>query len=250
MQQLRPRSQSLVLAILALALVTLSCQRPRLASRTKGGEGKEHIAALQAQDRSLAAMSRDGLTGGKVVFDDRFEGKTLGQTWRPHPRVQVLEGWLRLQNVKNEPPVWLNMPLPNKVRVEFDARALTEDGDLKIEIFGDGVHHQSGYILVFGAHRNSEDWFARLDEHGKDRKDRPTIGVKKGQIYHMAVVRTDHVVRWFIDGEPFMFFDDKEPLRGKGHAFFAFNNWTSPVEFDNVQVFDLAAAAPKGTKKP
>ncbi len=197
------------------------------------------------QRRGVAAALFDshGLEGGRLVFSDDFAGTTLSESWLAHPKAKVAEGWLRLENVRNEPPLWLKVPLPEQVRVEFEARALTADGDIKVEIFGDGVRHESGYILVFGAHRNVEDWFARLDEHGPDRVTRASRGVVQDRVYRMAVVRTDHRVRWFVDGEPFLLFDDPSPLRGPEHAYFAFNNWTSAVAFRGVRVYDLGAAA-------
>ncbi len=180
-----------------------------------------------------------GLQGGELIFEDDFSGKLLGPRWKPHPRAKVTDGELRLAKNKNVPPVWLDVKLPEKVRVEFDAKALGPDGDIKFEIFGDGNAHQTGYILVFGAHKNTEDWFARLDEHGADRIARQTTGVEKDRVYHMAIVRTDHTVRWFMDGLPFLMFEDPEPLHGDDHAYFAVNTWDAPLAFDNVKVFDL-----------
>jgi hypothetical protein len=186
-------------------------------------------------------QSKAGLTGGALVFSEDFSQPQLGAHWTPspHPKAQVVDGWLRIERNRNEPPLWLNVKLPERVRVEFDARSRSDEGDIKVEIFGDGQAHASGYILVFGAHSNKEDWLARLDEHGADRKVRPSQGAKRDQVYRFAIVRTDNTLRWFIDGEPFMSFDDPAPLRGDKHAFFALNTWNAPLEFDNIQVFSL-----------
>jgi len=205
------------------------------------------LAACQAdpgrkrrQAGAVQSFSMDGLTGGELLFEDGFEGTKLGDGWNPHPRARLVEGWLHIEKNRNEPPIWTTQALPEKVRVEFDARARSDEGDIKFEVFGDGEAHQSGYIVVFGAHNNSEDWFARLDEHGPDRITRATVGVEKDRVYHFALVRTDSQVRCFVDGNPFLMFEDPDPLVGTGHQFFAFNTWDSPLEFDNVKVFDLS----------
>ena len=41
--------------------------------------------------------------------------------------------------------LWRNDPIPETVRIELEAQA-GPDGDIRIEIFGDGEHHESGYV--------------------------------------------------------------------------------------------------------
>jgi len=36
-----------------------------------------------------------------------------------------------------------------------------------------------------------------------------------------------------------MLIDVAEPLTGSNHAWFAFNNWISPVQFDNLAIYEL-----------
>jgi hypothetical protein len=209
-----------------------------LASACQADPGRKQRRAAAG---STASFSDEGLSGGKLVLEEGFEASPA-PSLKPHSKAKMSEGWLHLAKLRNEPPVWVDFALPEKVRIEFLARALSNDGDIKVEVFGDGVAHQSGYILVFGAHKNQEDWFARLDEHGPDRVTRASAGVVKDKLYKMAIVRTDGRVRWFVDGEPFLMFDDPEPLKGEGHRYFAFNNWDAPVEFDELKIFDLGAA--------
>lgn len=198
------------------------------------------LFSCQADPGRRQTVSTDGIEGGKLIFEDAFERATLGSDWTVNPAAKIVGGWLQIQGNKNEPPVWLlSTTLPEKVRVEFDARSLSDQGDIKFEAFGDGEKHASGYIMVYGAHSNKEDWFARLDEHGKDRLVRRSSKVIKDKIYHMALVRTDNRVRWFIDGRPFFSYDDKNPLQGPKHAYFAFNDWDVPLQFDNLKVYDL-----------
>lgn len=181
---------------------------------------------------------------GGLVFSDDFERAELGDAWTRGTgeagtgEWTIKDGWLTGSALKND-PLWLSSPLPRQVRVEFDAKALTDVGDLKIEVFGDGENHASGYILIFGGWNNSLDVIARLDEHGDDRMARATRKVEKDRVYKMAVERSDSTVKWFIDGELFMSYPDDEPLTGPKHAHFAFSDWLAAVAFDNVKVFRL-----------
>lgn len=224
----------------ALSLLSFACQDdPGRIRRAPAPQG-------QAAAGDPGQFAVEHLEGGELLFEDDFSSPTLGGHWvpSPHPRARVISGWLHIANNKNEPPLWLKLELPEKVRIELDVRTRSGDGDIKVELFGDGQKHQSGYILVHGAHKNAEDWFARLDEHGGDRVTRPSQGAAKDKVYHWALVRTDNRVRWYIDGEPFLMFDDPQPLRGPQHAYFGVNTWVVPLEFDNVKVFNLKGAAP------
>jgi hypothetical protein len=42
-----------------------------------------------------------------------------------------------------------------------------------------------------------------------------------------------------VDGETLFSFDDAEPLRGKGHEYFAFNGWEAEVCFDDLRITPL-----------
>jgi len=178
-------------------------------------------------------------TTTKVPFSDDFQREALGEHWfatggfwRP------VDGWLYSPGVKNN-PLWLRAALPRDVAVEFDVRAEDSDGDIKCEVFGNGRDHASGYVLVFGGWSNSVSIIARLDEHGKDRKERRDRKVEKGRSYHFRIERKGNVLSWFIDGEPFMSFDDTDPLEGDGHDRFALGTWVNDVYFDNVSVTPL-----------
>ena len=92
-----------------------------------------------------------------VVERDFF---STGGLWR------TLGGELLSPGVKNN-PLWLKAKLPQNVAVEFDARSMSPEGDVKVEIFGDGTDHASGYVLIQGGWNNSLSIIARLDEHGQ-----------------------------------------------------------------------------------
>ncbi len=159
-------------------------------------------------------------------------------TWK------IEKGRLLAQKIYNA-ALWLKQPLPDKVRIEFDARAETETGDVKCEVFGDGEHHQSGYILIGGGWNNTVMCIARQDEHGEDRKQDNRcpkraggrkVCVEPGVDYKWTIVRTDDAVRWYLDGTLFLTFDDWDPVMGKH---FAFNNWEAKVTYDNLKIYDL-----------
>lgn len=202
------------------------------------------IWACQTREIGGTAASAPMSEGGTLVFSDDFARNAIGEHWKRGtgeggPGQWTLhQGWIQGQRLRND-PLWLQTPLPEKVRVEFEAMAMTEVGDIKVEIFGNGDDHESGYVLIFGGWNNSLDVIARLDEHGQDRRARTSKKVVADQLYQMAIERTDGTLRWYVDGELFMSYDDASPLRGEGHQYFAFSNWDALVRFRNVKVYAL-----------
>ncbi|MGZ3458496.1 MAG: hypothetical protein ACXU86_08310, partial [Archangium sp.] len=141
------------------------------------------------------------------------------------------------------------------------------------EIFGDGSDHASGYVLIHGGWNNSLSIIARLDEHGASldslqrqarhvseqnggkgaglvetgvfqknthlRVEARPYPVEMGRTYHWRIERRGSLLRWFIDGKPFMEFEDPLPLEGKGHDRFGFSSWESQLFFDNLKIEPL-----------
>jgi hypothetical protein len=176
-------------------------------------------------------------------FEERFERESLGPdyfTTGMHWRIDHGELWA--PEAKNN-PLWLRMRLPPEVAVEFDARSETttgdRKGDIKFEIFGDGRNHASGYVCIFGGWNNTVSVIARQDEHGALRKERKDRKVEAHRTYHMRVERRGQRLRWLIDGEPFLEYDDPHPLTGPGHDRFAFSGWAADLFFDNLRVEPL-----------
>jgi len=102
------------------------------------------------------------------AFEDRFERDEVGPDWWSAGGPWLVRGGeLRGAGTRNN-PLWLRMRLPVDVAVEFTARSETatgsRPGDVKIEIFGNGRDHASGYVLVFGGWGNATSVIARLDE--------------------------------------------------------------------------------------
>ncbi|NVB41448.1 hypothetical protein G6O69_26655 [Pseudenhygromyxa sp. WMMC2535] len=184
--------------------------------------------------------------GAKVLFTDDFDRGVLGPDWNTTGAgVTIERGALHLAGLHNH-PVWLRRELPADVRVEFDAWAETDEGDIKIELAGDGhsfaktaSYTATGYVVIFGGWSNSLDVIARRDEHGADRVAVDSAKVEADRRYHFSVTRRGGELRWEIDGRLVAEFDDDDPLLGDGHEHFAFNNWEAPTRFDNLVIYAL-----------
>ena len=223
-----------------------------------------HYALLRSEpEASVALPFSDDFSQPSTVEQNYF---STGGYWR------VVGGQLLSPGVKNN-PLWLKASLPANVAVEFDVRTEGDAGDLKVELFGDGTDHASGYVFIHGGWNNSVSIIARLDEHGtpltrleaearrvalakalpdadlvktgvfrKDTRMRVEANpfpVTRGRTYHWRIERKDGQLRWFIDGQPFMDFQDPMPLVGKGHDRFGFSSWDSDLYFDNLKVTPL-----------
>jgi hypothetical protein len=145
--------------------------------------------------------------------------------------------------------LWLRKAIPRNVRIEFDAWSNEERGDLKVELFGDGIsfdpdgggYTASGYEIIFGGWYNSKSIIARLDEHGDQQVQRADVKVIAKQKYHWRLERSGNRLSWFIDdlSKPFLSYDDEAPLDGDGHDHFAINNWETDTYFDNLTITPL-----------
>ena len=179
-----------------------------------------------------------------LIFSDDFSGTVLSKKWQRGVGEGGKGKWvvennsLNIQNAKND-PLWLDVPLPKNFRIEFEAQALSTDGDIKVEVLGDGKNHASGYVIIFGGWKNKLDVIARLDEHGKDRKEQPTLKVVKGKVYNVTISRSDQRLVWSIDGKEHMSYLDKNPLGGNLHSKFAFSNWTAPLRFSKLRIYKI-----------
>lgn len=174
-----------------------------------------------------------------VPFEDNFDRDSIGSNyvsfggnWR------IEDGKLHSPGVKNN-PLWLNARLPQNVAVEFDVKTKTKNGDLKCEIFGNGWDHASGYVVIMGGWSNKISIIARLDEHGRDRKENRNLRVEPDRFYHFLIERRGGLIEWSVDGEKVLSFDDKKPLFGEGHDRFGFSSWDNDLYFDNLKIRPL-----------
>lgn len=182
----------------------------------------------------------------QLLFADRFDGSELGPAWKSTgPGARIEAGQLVVEGLRNH-PLWLTLALPDNVRIEFDAQAATDEGDIKIELAGDGKSYArtasytaTGYVIIFGGWNNSTSAIVRRDEHGGDRRTTQSLKVEAGKRYHFAITRRDGEIRWELDGQEVLTYDDPDPLTGPAQRHFAFSGWESRVAFDNLEVYAL-----------
>ena len=180
-------------------------------------------------------------------YSDDFSRTSLGENWRiTGGNFRIEDGVLKVQGARNH-VLWLKRRLPKDILLTFTVWSDTSEGDIKFELFGDGfststgkgAYTASGYVMVFGGWNNSVSIIARIDEHGQDRKATKRLKVKAGQHYKMKVESKGSKLKWWIDDKLFLTYDDKNPLKGRGHEYFGLNNWESPVSFDDLEIKPL-----------
>ena len=194
----------------------------------------------------VAACSSSGDPELGSGFSDDFDRTVLGRDWRntggPY---EIVDGALHVQGARNH-PLWLRRRLPDDVRASFEVWSDSPDGDIKFELFGDGVSYAkqasytaTGYVLIFGGWRNKLNVIARMDEHGADRQVKHGPRVVEGRHYKIKAERRGGLLRWWLDGELLLEYDDAQPLKGRGHDHFGLNNWETPLYFDDVRIEPL-----------
>lgn len=195
----------------------------------------------------VAACTPQGDPGiGPEGYEDRFERSDLGPDWNNTGGPYALrDGMLRVKGARNR-PLWLRRTLPRDVRVSFDVRSDSPEGDIKVELFGDGVskaekasYTATSYVVVFGGWNNSKNVIARMDEHGHDRVVGPAYKVVQGKTYPVKIERRGATLKAWVDGHELATMTDPEPLEGPGHDHFAFNNWQAELWFDNLRIEPL-----------
>jgi hypothetical protein len=196
-------------------------------------------AACEEVPRTYSSRAQTGTE----IFRDDFERAELGASWAPTADgARIENGVLKLSLLRNH-PLWLDVALPDEVRVEFDAWAATEEGDIKVELCGDGKsvatsmnYFATGYVFVFGGWNNTLNAIARRNEHGRDRATTNEPLPDAGRRYHMSITRSASEILWEVDGRSVLEFDDPAPLRGEGHDRFAFSGWEAETHFDNLVI--------------
>jgi len=188
---------------------------------------------------------------GPGGYTDDFEREELGDQWfNTGASWRIVDGRLNIRNARNR-PLWLRRILPRDARIEFDIRSESADGDIKCEVYGDGTsratsesYTATSYVIIFGGWHNALNGIARMNEHGDDRVMHPTgqpssPRVEPGRVYRMRIDRVGDVVTSYIDGAQIAQMTDSDPLEGRGHDHFAFNDWEVELWIDNLSIQPL-----------
>ncbi len=191
------------------------------------------------------------------AFRDDFERAELGPDWLATSPAWKLEGGKLCARGARNHPAWLKHKLPLNARIAFTATSASPEGDLKVELWGDGQGFAKGtsyddatsYLFIYGGWQNRLHVLARLDEHGKDRIAVPVdpesqelhnSKVVAGRPYRFVIERRDgKTVQWWIDGHELAKLQDPNPLTGEGHEHLGFNDWDVPVCFDALEIVPL-----------
>ena len=200
----------------------------------------------------MTAGCRPGDPEIKKEFSDSFQRVLLGRDYFDTiGRYRIIKERLNIRKAYNH-PLWLRRRLPRDVEITLDVESRTSEGDIKVEVFGDGRSHAmnrgaykaTGYVICMGGWKNSKSFIARKDEHGRPgediviRKD-PEARVERGRVYHWRIIRKGEMLEWYVDGKLFLSFEDTRPLYGRQNDHFGFNNWQADVWFDNLKIRPL-----------
>ncbi len=229
--------------------------RPHVRAFPSGGYSNASPTAL-AVDPSLAPLL-------VAEFHESFDRNLLGPDWTlTSNQWQIRDGRLCAKSARNH-PAWLNLRLPTNARISFTASSQSPDGDIKVESWGSGQSFAQGqsytdatsYLFILGGWKNQLHVLARLNEHAPDRLslrieptavDGAAARVKPYRDYRFVIERRNGKrITWRVNNVPLFELDDPNPLRGKMHDHFGFNDWDTPVCFDDLDILPLPES-PRG----
>lgn len=204
------------------------------------------LETVAAEDPRLAAP-----------FHDSFDRDSLGPDWTTTSENWRIEGGRLCGQYNHNRPVWLKRRIPANARITFLARAGSNNGDLKVEAWGNGRSFAKGvsyddatsYVFILGGWKNQRHVLARLNEHAPQRLElrvnSPGMDGGFGRVlpnvdYRFTIERKDKsTIVWRVNAIDLFVLEDKEPLVGQEHDHFGFNNWESPVCFDDLTITPL-----------
>jgi hypothetical protein len=207
-------------------------------------------AAKDAPAPRAAAPAAPAVPPLSAPFADTFDRAELGPQWNATaPEAVRLEGGeLVLREALNR-PVWLRAPLPERAALEFDAWTPSPEGDIKVELWGDGEsfhagdlraqYTASGFVAVFGGWRNTASVLTRGNEHQEGQAQRRDVRVEPNRRYRWRIERQGGRLRWLLDGKPFLEMADPGEGGAGGTRHFGFSGWRSELHFDNLRIEPL-----------
>ncbi len=252
-------------AAIALSLALCRCvpaerpadDQPPPPGQNRAAKPRPALTALDITGESEAAPARELLPTLSAPFKDEFERAHVGDDYfATGDQFRIDRGRLCVKNARNH-PLWLRHRLPLNARIQVEAEAGSEEGDIKLEAWGDGqaaatrisYTDATSYLAIFGGWKNRYHVLARLDEHAPERpqvsiepgsEDPRQQPVVKGRRYRLKLERSDgRTLRFWVDDVELLSFEDPLPLHGVGHDHFAFNDWESPVCFDHLLIEPL-----------
>jgi hypothetical protein len=184
----------------------------------------------------------------KEAFTENFDsGRIDPQIWKATTDAyDIKDGALLVEGAKNH-PMWLLRRIPCDVKIDFTAWSESTEGDIKVEVFGDG--HSSaddegdyvgtGYVVIFGGWSNTVNTIARRDEHEGRMVEENDTKVEPNRRYQWSIRVRGGTIDWYLDNKPFLHVEDQDPLCGPGNDHFAFSNWGTRVHFDNLSIVPL-----------
>jgi len=180
----------------------------------------------------------------EIVFQDNFERSELGENYSVQGGDWKIEsGELTSSKAENRNLVLSGVQLPQNGVIELTMRSESEGVDVKFNAWGDGkIHdHGDGYSFILGGWQNRVSVISKLHEHEKKRSEERDIRLEKGEKYRIKVVRKGSNIKWFVNGRPFLSYDDDDPLKtSDGFDKLSFGNWRSKVFFDDLKIYKFA----------
>ncbi len=177
------------------------------------------------------------------IFEDDFNRAEIGDNYEIQGGDwQISDGRLRCRTAKNRNLVLKSVDLPQNAVVELTMKSYSDAVDVKFNLWGDGkIHdHGDGYTFILGGWNNRVSVISRLHEHEKKRSEKRDAGLEKGRLYKVRVERSSDKIKWFVNGELFLEYNDETPLKvSDGFSKLSFANWRSDVEFDDLKIYSL-----------
>ncbi len=175
-----------------------------------------------------------------LIFEDAFERSEIGGNYEIQGGDWRIEnGKLRCGTAKNRNLVLKSVDLPQNGIVELTMKSYSDAVDVKFNLWGDGkIHdHGDGYTFILGGWNNRISVISKLHEHEKKRSEKKEK-LEKETLYKIKVERLSDKIKWFVNGELFLEYNDETPLKvSDGFSKLSFANWKSDVEFDDLKIY-------------